>query len=218
MLAQTDPRDTTPRRLESGPSPHAGICTVRADHPSAAHSLSADSDRTGIERVHRRRPSHCDTVRQRALNEQLMQYRAPNTQTMPLRKAGRGRGSVFQETDAVKWEAVADGRDDAEEGERRHCVGHEAFATSFIDRRLRAIGDDNLEAAPSRRDCCRESGRSAADHEDVGFIRQPVHRLPTDENHFRAEPRPHRQQHTQRFGCGPMLHYHVFQHQQDRSR
>ena len=97
-------------------------------------------------------------------------------------------------------------------------VGHEAFATSFVDRRLRAIGDDNLEAAPARRDCCRQSGRAAADHEDVGFIRQPVHRSPTDENHFRTEPRPHRQQHAQRSGCGPMLHYHVFQHQQDRSR
>ena len=49
-----------------------------------------------------------------------MQYRAANAQTMPSRKAGRGRGSAFQETDAVKREAVADGRHDTEAGERRH--------------------------------------------------------------------------------------------------
>src|SRR5579864_4221900 len=41
---------------------------------------------------------------------------------------------------------------------------------------------------------------------------------PPDENHLRTEPRTHRQQYAERSGRGPVLHYHVFQHQQDRSR
>ena len=42
---------------------------------------------------------------------------------------------------------------DTEAGERRYAVGHKALTASFVDRRLRAVGDDNLEAALARRDC-----------------------------------------------------------------
>jgi hypothetical protein len=58
---------------------------------------------------------------------------------------------------------------DAEAGERRHAIGHEALAARFVDRRLRAIGDHHLEAALARRDRRGQSGGTAADHEDFGF-------------------------------------------------
>jgi hypothetical protein len=113
-----------------------------------------------------------------------MQYRAANTQTMSCGKTGFGRRSVFHEANAVKWKTVADVRGDTEAGQRRHAVGHEALAARFVDRRLRAIGDHNLEAAPARSDRRGQPGGTAADHEDVGFTRQPVHRSPPDENHL----------------------------------
>src|SRR5580700_5370772 len=108
-----------------------------------------------------------------------MQHWTANAQTIAFGKAGFGRRSILHEADTMKRKAVTDGRGDSETGERRHAVGHQALAARLVDRRLRAIGDDHLEAAPACRDSRGESSGSAADHENVGFTRQLVHRLTT---------------------------------------
>jgi len=49
----------------------------------------------------------------------------------------------------------------------RDAVWHQAFAAGFIDRHLRAIGDDDTKAPLPRSDRRRQSRRTATNHEYI---------------------------------------------------
>src|SRR5271157_1976982 len=64
---------------------------------------------------------------------------------------------------------------DAQFAQGLESIGHQSFATWFVDRRNRAIGDDNAQPATARGHRSRQPGRSSADYEDVNRILQTTH-------------------------------------------
>ena len=78
---------------------------------------------------------------------------------------------AIAETDAAKRVAAGGMQIDAERARGGQAIGHDAFAASLIDGRHGAIGQRDIQAAAARGDGGGQTGRSAADHEDIGRTR-----------------------------------------------
>jgi hypothetical protein len=79
-------------------------------------------------------------------------------------------GATFSdETDASKFHTVGVREFDAESCGVEAGIGHQTFATGFVERRTTAVGQDNGEAFLAGGDGCSETGGASTDDEDVGL-------------------------------------------------
>jgi hypothetical protein len=143
---------------------------VRANNPTAAHGLSARLHAVSIERGHRFSPANHNAGCLRMFHQQLMQYGAADTQAVGSGKTGFGREFALDEPDPVKRKSRVAADSDTQIAQRRDTVGHYPFAAGLLARRLRAVGEHDLEAAPARRDRGGKPGGTTANDENLGRV------------------------------------------------
>jgi hypothetical protein len=113
--------------------------------------------------------------------EKLMEDGALDATALPGGKEGFGGGIVAmgvggsEEADAVEGCAGSRGDVNAEFGEGSEGVGHEAFATCFVDGGCHAVGDLYGEATESSGDGSGKSSRPCAGDEDVSGWRGRIY-------------------------------------------
>jgi hypothetical protein len=103
-------------------------------------------------------------------HQELMQYRAADTEAVGSGKTGFGHEFPLDEPDPVKRKSRVAADSYPQIAQRGDTVGHYTFAAGLLGRRLRAVGEHDLEAALARRDRGCKAGGTTADHENVGRV------------------------------------------------
>jgi hypothetical protein len=104
------------------------------------------------DRGHRHSPAKSRAKLFGAFGKGTMQDCAANRKTIRVAIEGRISGTPFaQETNSAKNPRLSGWDLNAEAVECRHAIGQQAFATGFVDRRTRSIGDDHAEPTLPRR-------------------------------------------------------------------
>ena len=93
-----------------------------------------------------------------AIDQPLMQQSAANPVTYAAGETGLDFARSVDKADPSKGRGMSGVNLNAQRGQRRQAIGHDAFAASLVDGRLRAIDDGDLEACLPGSDCGRESG------------------------------------------------------------
>ena len=88
-----------------------------------------------------------------------------------MRESGLDAGIAIAEANAAKRVAAGRMQVEAERARGGQAIGHDAFAASLIDGRHGAIGQRDIQAAAARGESGGETGRSAANHEEIGRTR-----------------------------------------------
>lgn len=97
-------------------------------------------------------------------------------------------------------------------------MGQQAFAASFVDRRLRAIGNDHAQSALTRGDSDGEPGRAATCNENVSRVLQHRVKSPAKQQQLGTKSRTHRGEDAKRPRFRTPIAHDIFQHHQNRRR
>ena len=116
--------------------------SVRADDPLCLNRVSSHDGATLCDAGHRCVPLQLDAAFFRAFDHFLMQNGSPHTHAAFAGEFCCRRSSAIDKAHAPKNLPVAGLYVDAKFAKRRKRAGQEPFAARFVDRRLRAIGND----------------------------------------------------------------------------
>jgi hypothetical protein len=169
VAAKSEANGFVMRRLQSGPLPDSRVLAIGADYPAAArracierHGFSGDSADPCA-------PMQAHTDLGGAIDQELVQLNAPDAHARSFRKTGLDGSPCTEKTDAAQREALFDAGRDSEMVQGGQRFGHQPFAASFIDGRLRGVSDRNFKTLESRSDGRGQSGGPAPNHENVGI-------------------------------------------------
>jgi hypothetical protein len=97
-----------------------------------------------------------------------MQRGAAQTESLSVGESGLDGGLAIAEANPAK--RVAAGRVQIETKRTRggQTIGHDAFAASLVDGRHGRIGKCDIQAAAARGESGSQTGRAAANHEEIG--------------------------------------------------
>ena len=181
------------RREEATLLAQQRILSVRAHQPAIGSGLASNFNAVGRESGNSSPPAQIYAPCRRLLHQQLVQNHAPNPKSLARRECRFHGAGIIKEANAAKGKGLVRWNRDAESLERGQSIGHDALATSFIDRRTGAIDDRHIQSNLSRcyRGC--QSGGTSAGHDDFAHFEICSHRLTSAKERVRSRtPDPSR--------------------------
>src|SRR5229473_5179037 len=82
--------------------------------------------------------------------------------------------SSAQEANPTERESFCRVNLDTQVAQCRESGRHQAFPARFVDRRFRAVSDNNVQAPPAGSNCTRKPSRAATDDEHVRVLDHPL--------------------------------------------
>jgi hypothetical protein len=128
------------------------VDTIRADDPICFQQPAVEDCAVLTETRYGRVPEQIDSTLCCPVNHFLVKNGSPHTDPTLPRKPRFHRSRLVQEANSTEWLALARIYRNAQLTKRRQCARHQSFSARFVDRRLCAVSDCDLEAFPSRSD------------------------------------------------------------------
>ena len=105
-----------------------------------------------------------------------MQNRPPDSVAGSVREIRLDQSVLVLEANAAKWHCFPRTYTDTELPKRCQPIRHDAFAARFVDRRLRAVSDGDVESRLPSCNRSRQSGWTTTGNEHLGFLDGFAHR------------------------------------------
>ena len=206
------------RREEATLLAQQRILSVRAHQPAIGSGLASNFNAVGRESGNSSPPAQIYAPCRRLLHQQLVQNHAPNPKSLARRECRFHGAGIIKEANAAKGKGLVKWNRDAESLERGQSIGHDALATSFIDRRTGAQSM-TVTSSPTCRAAIAAASPAGPPPATMTsrILRFAPTGSPAQKNEFGAEPRTHRGQDA--VGPGrrtPPIHERI-QHHQHRS-
>jgi hypothetical protein len=167
MPAKAEADPVTPKVVETRPPPDAGRAAIRADDPPCADLPSPDPHGRTVAGGSRTAPEQFHAVPCGLIRQQPMQHRAADCQTRAFGEIRRHRILQSDEMDPLQRESGALRELDPQAAGDGKRSRHQAFAAGLIVRRWTRVGYHHAKSLAARRDCGDQTGRAAADDQNV---------------------------------------------------
>ena len=153
--------------IEAGPAADQGVTSIGADYPARADNLLSEQDAIGVQSCHGSLPEKRNAEGFRPFDHQAVQDSAAHADAAVGGKIRFGAQAAAYETNATKGSGIFFRNENSQLRECRPAIRHQAFAAWFVDGRPRAVGYRHCETALTGGDSGCQSGRPAANYENV---------------------------------------------------
>ena len=164
------------------------MLAIRSHQPFWTYDCITDSNSCFLQPTHARAPKRFHPKATGILEQHLMQQSAPDSYALAPGESGQNCAFLPDKFYAFESAGLAAVDTETEAAKRDLSIRHESFAAGFINGRCCRIRHEHIKPVLPRRNGCCQTGRAAANDEDIGIKFLPAH--PHHRNKTNSEQNP----------------------------